>query len=81
MKQSSGHKMTWNKGKGQDGRTYEHRDVAAKKIGRALKPNEIVHHKNGRPGDNRPGNLEVMTRGEHNKKDPTHHNGGRKKGS
>lgn len=34
-------------------------------LGRLLEPDEIVHHKNEDPSDNRPENLEVMTQAEH----------------
>jgi hypothetical protein len=47
------------------GTVYEHRIVAACKIGRPLLPNEVVHHINGVKDDNRPGNLEVSLRGDH----------------
>lgn len=45
----------------------EHILVAEKKIGRYLTDDEVVHHINGRKGDNRPENLAVMTKSEHAK--------------
>ena len=44
---------------------YEYRIVAARKIGRPLAANEIVHHIDGDPRNNALENLEVMTQAEH----------------
>lgn len=47
------------------GYVYEHRLVAERKLGRALRPDEEVHHKNRIKTDNREENLEVVTHAEH----------------
>jgi hypothetical protein len=44
---------------------YYYRGLMAAHIGRLLRPDEIVHHKNGDPSDDRIENLEVMSRAEH----------------
>jgi len=47
------------------GYVLAHRVVLENKIQRMLEPYEDVHHKNENKHDNRPSNLEIKTRGEH----------------
>lgn len=42
-----------------------HRKVAENKIGRELRPHEVVHHKDGDKGNFRRGNLRVTSRSYH----------------
>ena len=51
-------------------KVYRYRVVAEEMLGRPLRPDEIVHHINGDSSDDRPENLEVMTRKEHAARHP-----------
>lgn len=51
----------------QKGYIFEHRWVVQQMIGRPLEKNEVVHHKNGIKDDNRPENLDLMKKGDHDK--------------
>jgi len=53
---------------------HEHRIIMEKKLGRKLKKDEIVHHKDGNRMNNDISNLQVMTKSEHTK----HHQTGEK---
>ena len=47
------------------GYVFEHILVLEEKLGRPLEDEEISHHENENPSDNRPENLEVTHRGPH----------------
>lgn len=49
------------------GWAYTHRTVAAKKQGSPISHGNEVHHKNGVKTDNRPANLEVLLKADHQK--------------
>lgn len=53
--------QTYNKQFGES----EHRRIMRLKLGRDLRDDEVVHHIDGNPLNNKPSNLEVMSRSEH----------------
>lgn len=48
-----------------DGYIFEHRLVMSNMLGRALLPNEHVHHLDENPSNNDPANLEILSPSEH----------------
>lgn len=64
-RRSAAQRGTGSKWYVKQGGRHQHRVVAERKLGRALAPGEIVHHKDGNKKNNHPDNLEVMTQAQH----------------
>lgn len=62
---SCGKKTYWVWSFGRSEEVYEHRLVMERELGRQLATDEVVHHLNHDSLDNRPANLEVMSKGRH----------------
>jgi hypothetical protein len=60
--------VPWHPDANADGWMYEHRFVMEKKIGRRLKPEEVVHHDDGDRANNHPENLTLFANEDVHKK-------------
>lgn len=58
---TDGYVMVWTP----EGDVLEHRLVMSQVLGRALRPDEVVHHRDGDKQNNHPSNLEVMSQSDH----------------
>lgn len=77
-KNKKGHILVLRKGHPMaeaNGYVLEHRLIMAEHLGRILRPDEVVHHKNGIKDDNRIENLVIMTNAEHTR---LHHLGAKR---
>jgi hypothetical protein len=57
--------VPWHRDADSKGYVEEHRLIVEQRVGRPLRADEDVHHKNGIKNDNRDENLELLTHAEH----------------
>ena len=65
--QENGYLVKFQNGYNKKGNVKLHRAIMEEALGRRLKPNEIVHHKDGNKQNNDISNLEVMERRDHSR--------------